>query len=82
MKWKLFPSPFLASLEGQKTLSSVWKPCLSDPFSKDLIPCMENPVQLKGPQPDDIMSERYMIHKCTVIIKYIDLVMMFYQYQL
>ena len=54
MKWKDFPSPFLATMEGQKTLSSRWRPCLSDPFSTDLLPLMPDPPQLDGPQQDDL----------------------------
>ncbi|XP_019851244.1 PREDICTED: cilia- and flagella-associated protein 221-like [Amphimedon queenslandica] len=54
MKWKDFPSPFLATMEGQKTLSSRWRPCLSDPFSTDLLPLMTDPPQLDGPQQDDL----------------------------
>ena len=60
MSWKKFPSPFLSTLEGRKTISSVWRPCLTDPFSTDLLPYREDPEQLDGPQPDDMMSGKYV----------------------
>jgi hypothetical protein len=56
MTWKQFPSPFITSMARQKTISAVWRPSLTDPFSSELLPHMLDPPQFTGPQPDDILS--------------------------
>lgn len=66
MKWRQFPSPFLASTEGQKTLTSIWRPCLSDPFPSELLPHLPHPEQLQGPHPDDLVDEWY-IYTCIIL---------------
>ena len=61
MQWKQFPSHCLLAMDGEKKLSSVWKPRRTDPFSSDLLPVMDKPELLSGPQADDFADlERYV----------------------
>lgn len=64
MSWKKFSSPCLAALEKEKKLASYWKPCLSDPFTTGLLPCLpvEQTVLMAVPKPDDSVDrERYIV---------------------
>lgn len=57
MNWKMFPSSWLISAESDKKLASVWKPCLSNAFSSDLLPSEKDyPSLLSGVQPDDYVD--------------------------
>ena len=74
MQWKQFPSHCLLAMDGEKKLSSVWKPRLTDPFSSDLLPTMDKPELLSGPQPDDFAdlerytSEHYNNYVCITVM--------------
>lgn len=52
MAWKKFPSQGLISLSNTPTITDVWVPRRSNPFSTDLLP-LETPHLLSGLPEDD-----------------------------
>nr|XP_002733102.1 PREDICTED: primary ciliary dyskinesia protein 1-like [Saccoglossus kowalevskii] len=52
MQWKKFPSQGLVSLSNTPTLTNVWVPRWTDPFSQDMLP-EDMPVLLDGLPVDD-----------------------------
>ncbi|XP_029201287.2 LOW QUALITY PROTEIN: cilia- and flagella-associated protein 221-like [Acropora millepora] len=59
MTWKRFPCQPLVSMAANPTLSTVWIPRWTDPFSKELLPT-DVPPLLTGLQDGDAMSEEEM----------------------
>ena len=62
MQWKQFPSHCLLAMNGEKKVASVWKPRRSDPFSTELLPTMDKPELLTGPQCDDFVDIEKYVH--------------------
>ncbi|CAH3130560.1 unnamed protein product [Pocillopora meandrina] len=56
MTWKRFPCQPLVSMAANPTISNVWIPRWTDPFSEDLLPT-EVPSLLQGLPDDDVMSD-------------------------
>jgi len=59
MTWKRFPCQPLVSMAANPTLSNVWIPRWTDPFSEDLLPT-EVPALLTGLPDEDVMSDDEM----------------------
>ncbi|XP_077978067.1 cilia- and flagella-associated protein 221-like [Glandiceps talaboti] len=55
MQWKKFPSQGLVSLSNTPTLTNVWVPRWTDPFSQDMLPS-EVPTLLDGLARDDAVE--------------------------
>lgn len=60
MTWRKFPSQGLTSLSSTPTLTSVWVPRWTDPFSRDLLP-KDTPPILDRLQPEDVIEEQIAI---------------------
>ena len=61
MDWRSFPSHCLIAIDGERKMATLFKPRRSDPFSTDLLPVVEDPELLSGPQPDDMVDlDRYV----------------------
>lgn len=59
MKWRQFPSPWLSCSDSEKKLASIWKPCLSNQCTTDLLPPpAELPPMLSGVQTDDYVDNK------------------------
>lgn len=56
MTWKRFPCQPLVSMAASPTLSSIWTPRWTDPFSEELLPT-ELPALLPGLPEEDAMSD-------------------------
>ncbi|PFX33812.1 Primary ciliary dyskinesia protein 1 [Stylophora pistillata] len=59
MTWKRFPCQPLVSMAANPTISNVWIPRWTDPFSEDMLPT-EVPSLLQGLPDDDVMSDDEM----------------------
>ncbi|KAJ7384106.1 hypothetical protein OS493_023430 [Desmophyllum pertusum] len=59
MTWKRFPCQPLVSMAANPTISNVWIPRWTDPFSKDLLPT-DVPSLLHGLPEEDVMSDDEM----------------------
>ncbi|EDO48935.1 predicted protein, partial [Nematostella vectensis] len=57
MTWKRFPSQSLVSLANNPTLSSVWLPRWTDPFSEDLLPTDVPPLLDFLPEEDELSDD-------------------------
>ncbi|XP_068715346.1 cilia- and flagella-associated protein 221-like isoform X1 [Montipora foliosa] len=56
MTWKRFPCQPLVSMAANPTLSTIWIPRWTDPFSEELLPT-EVPTLLTGLPDEDVMSD-------------------------
>lgn len=63
MKWRQFPSQALMSLDNQKNLSSLWKPCHVGTHASHLLPSSSTTTShqlLCGVQPGDCVDPQWV----------------------